>query len=223
MCVNSESVSNEIDESELQYEKHCEQRIWTRRGIVIDSRDDHENAPSSMRVNSESVSNEIDESELQYEKHSEQRIWTWRGIVIDSREDHENAWNSMRVNSESVSNEIDESKCILKYKVTKEFEHDEELWLSWENNSHEMLLIRCVSILNPFQMKSMKVKCNLKSILNKEFEDDEEFWYSIPCQNIESIACSMNPKRNLIWQRNANCLMQLRLISWKFLKKLNHQ
>jgi hypothetical protein len=27
MCVNSESVSNEIDESELQYEKHSEQRI----------------------------------------------------------------------------------------------------------------------------------------------------------------------------------------------------
>jgi hypothetical protein len=27
MCVNSESVSNEIDESESQFEKHCEQRI----------------------------------------------------------------------------------------------------------------------------------------------------------------------------------------------------
>jgi hypothetical protein len=27
MRVNSESVSNEIDESELQYEKHSEQRI----------------------------------------------------------------------------------------------------------------------------------------------------------------------------------------------------
>jgi hypothetical protein len=29
MRVNSESVSNEIDESDLQYEKHCEQRIST--------------------------------------------------------------------------------------------------------------------------------------------------------------------------------------------------
>jgi hypothetical protein len=27
MRVNSESVSNEIDESDLQYEKHSEQRI----------------------------------------------------------------------------------------------------------------------------------------------------------------------------------------------------
>jgi hypothetical protein len=27
MCVNSESDSNEIDESNLQYEKHDEQRI----------------------------------------------------------------------------------------------------------------------------------------------------------------------------------------------------
>jgi hypothetical protein len=27
MCVNSESISNEIDESELQHEKHSEQRI----------------------------------------------------------------------------------------------------------------------------------------------------------------------------------------------------
>jgi hypothetical protein len=29
MCVNSESVSNEIDESDLQVEKHNEERIWT--------------------------------------------------------------------------------------------------------------------------------------------------------------------------------------------------
>jgi hypothetical protein len=27
MCVNSESASNEIDESDSQYEKHDEQRI----------------------------------------------------------------------------------------------------------------------------------------------------------------------------------------------------
>jgi hypothetical protein len=36
MCVNSEPVSNEIDESDLQHEKQFEQRIWTWRGIVID-------------------------------------------------------------------------------------------------------------------------------------------------------------------------------------------
>jgi hypothetical protein len=87
MHVNSESVSNEIDESELHDEKHDEQRIWTRRGIVIDLREEQEwNAHDSMCANSESVSNEIDESDVQYEKQNEQRIWTWRGIVIDMRE-----------------------------------------------------------------------------------------------------------------------------------------
>jgi hypothetical protein len=64
MRVNSESVSNEIDESELQFEKQYEQRIWTWRGIVIDVREERANAFDSMRVNWESVSNEIDESEL---------------------------------------------------------------------------------------------------------------------------------------------------------------
>jgi hypothetical protein len=39
MPVNSESFSNKIDESDLQHEKHDEQRIWTWRGIVIDSRE----------------------------------------------------------------------------------------------------------------------------------------------------------------------------------------
>jgi hypothetical protein len=42
MRVNSESLSNEIDESELQYEKQKEQRIWTWRGIVIDLREEQE-------------------------------------------------------------------------------------------------------------------------------------------------------------------------------------
>jgi hypothetical protein len=39
MRVNSESVSNEIDESDSQHEKHLEQRIWTWWGIVIDLRE----------------------------------------------------------------------------------------------------------------------------------------------------------------------------------------
>jgi hypothetical protein len=39
MPVNSESISNEIDESDLQYAKHDEQSIWTWRGIVIDLRE----------------------------------------------------------------------------------------------------------------------------------------------------------------------------------------
>jgi hypothetical protein len=82
MCFNLDHDSNEIDESELQDEKHFEQRISTDRGIVIDLSDDDENASDSIRVNRESVSNEIDESDLQYEKHFEQRISTNRGIII---------------------------------------------------------------------------------------------------------------------------------------------
>jgi hypothetical protein len=41
MCVNCESVSNEIDESDMQHEKHDEQRIWTWGGIVIDLSGEH--------------------------------------------------------------------------------------------------------------------------------------------------------------------------------------
>jgi hypothetical protein len=62
--ANSDSVSNEIDTSEEQSEKHFEQRIRTRRGIVSDLRkEQYENASDSMSVNSQSVSNEIDKSE----------------------------------------------------------------------------------------------------------------------------------------------------------------
>jgi hypothetical protein len=69
MHVNSESLLNEIDESDLQVEKHDEQRIWTWRPIVIDLREEH--ASDSMGVNSESISNEIDQSELQNDKQPE--------------------------------------------------------------------------------------------------------------------------------------------------------
>jgi hypothetical protein len=75
MCVNSESVSNEIEKRDRQYKKHSEQRIRRLRGIVIDLREEHtKNAFDSMRINSESVSNEIDESDLQDEKDDKQRI-----------------------------------------------------------------------------------------------------------------------------------------------------
>jgi hypothetical protein len=40
MRVNSEFVSNEIDESDSQNKKHPEQRIVTWRGIVIDLREE---------------------------------------------------------------------------------------------------------------------------------------------------------------------------------------
>jgi hypothetical protein len=75
ICVNSESVSIEIDKSELQHEKHVEHRIVIRREIVIDLREEElKKSCDSRRVNSEPVSNEIDESEMQYENYDEQRI-----------------------------------------------------------------------------------------------------------------------------------------------------
>jgi hypothetical protein len=64
MRVNRESDSNEIDESDLQHEKHREQRISAFRGIMIDRSDDLENADDSIRVNRESDSNEIMQTDL---------------------------------------------------------------------------------------------------------------------------------------------------------------
>jgi hypothetical protein len=55
----------------------------------------------------------------------------------------------------------------------KEFEHDEELWLISAKNKNKMHLIECVSIVNPFQMKSMKVIC-MRNTMNKEFEHGKE-------------------------------------------------
>jgi hypothetical protein len=53
-----------IDKSDLQYEKQCEPRISTFRGIMIDLSDEYENASDSIRVNREFYSNVIDESDL---------------------------------------------------------------------------------------------------------------------------------------------------------------
>jgi hypothetical protein len=75
-----------IDESEEQYEKHCEPRISTFRRVKIDSSDENENASDSIRFNCGFDSNVIDESELQSEKQNESRISTFRGIIIDSSE-----------------------------------------------------------------------------------------------------------------------------------------
>jgi hypothetical protein len=136
MPVNWEFVSNEINESELQYEKHDQQIIWTWRGTVIDLRDEESwNIFDSMRVNSESVSNEIDESDLQYEKHSHQKIWIWLGIRNDSREETINAFHSMGINPEFISDDIMKEMCNLKGIVNKEFDCNEKLWLIWEKTS----------------------------------------------------------------------------------------
>jgi hypothetical protein len=69
--VHCEFDSNEIDESDLHCEKHCDPRILTLRGIKIDRSDEDENASDSIRVKREFDSNVADESDLQYEKHSE--------------------------------------------------------------------------------------------------------------------------------------------------------
>jgi hypothetical protein len=49
-----------MDESDLQFQKHFEQRISTLDGMTIDLSDDHENASDSIRVNRELDSNEIE-------------------------------------------------------------------------------------------------------------------------------------------------------------------
>jgi hypothetical protein len=37
-----------------------------------------------------------------------------------------------------------------------------------------MHLVGCASIMNPFQMKSMKVMCNIGNTMNKKVEHSEE-------------------------------------------------
>jgi hypothetical protein len=51
--------------------------------MSIDSADENENAPDSIRINREFVSNEIDASDLQSVKHDDPRISIFRGISID--------------------------------------------------------------------------------------------------------------------------------------------
>jgi hypothetical protein len=58
-CKLSEAI--EIKTFEI-FENAKSSIKWTRRGIVIDLREEYENALGSMCVNSESVSNESDES-----------------------------------------------------------------------------------------------------------------------------------------------------------------
>jgi hypothetical protein len=72
-----------IDESESQYEKHCDPTISTFLGIKIDSSDDPQNTCDPIRVKCEFDSNVIDENDSQYEKHFSQRISTFLGIKID--------------------------------------------------------------------------------------------------------------------------------------------
>jgi hypothetical protein len=107
--VNREFDSNEIDESDLQFEKHEEPKISTLRVINIDWSDEYENASHSIRVKCEFDSNVIDESDLQDEKHLDPTILTFLGIKIDWSAEDENASDSIRVKRDFDSNMIDES------------------------------------------------------------------------------------------------------------------
>jgi hypothetical protein len=96
MRVNSESVSNEIDESDSQFEKHDEERIWIWRGMMV-----CDSLPK-YRINFD-----FDESKIKYDLTTKCKLseaieieifeifenarpsmnWTWRGIVIELREE----------------------------------------------------------------------------------------------------------------------------------------
>jgi hypothetical protein len=60
MRINREFDSDEIDESDLQFEKHDYPRNSTFRGISIDVSDEYEKANDSIRINLEEDSNEND-------------------------------------------------------------------------------------------------------------------------------------------------------------------
>jgi hypothetical protein len=57
--------SNEIDQCDLQDEKHDDPRISAFRGILIHSSNEPENASNSIRFNSECQSNEIERNSPQ--------------------------------------------------------------------------------------------------------------------------------------------------------------
>jgi hypothetical protein len=67
--VNREGDSNEIDESDVHFEKHSGPRTSTLLGIKIDWSDEPANAHDSIRINREGGPNESEESELQLTKH----------------------------------------------------------------------------------------------------------------------------------------------------------
>jgi hypothetical protein len=71
---NDDGDSNEIDESNLQFEKQYDSRTSTEHGIKIDSTFENENACDLIRFNDDGDSNEIDERTLQSEKEPGPRI-----------------------------------------------------------------------------------------------------------------------------------------------------
>jgi hypothetical protein len=76
-------------------------------GIMIECKDEAENAYDSIRFNDDDGSNVIDSRDLQNEKQYEKIISTVEGIIIDCNEEEENAYDSIRFNDDDLSNVID--------------------------------------------------------------------------------------------------------------------
>jgi hypothetical protein len=88
-------------------------------GIKIDSSDENENAPDSIRIKREFDWNMIDESEWLDATHFDPRSSTFYGIGIDWSDENENIADSIRVNCEFDSNVIYSAKNI----PIQEFQH----------------------------------------------------------------------------------------------------
>jgi hypothetical protein len=74
--VNREFDSNKIDESDLQFKKHSEQRISGLGGIIIDWSDYDENADDWIQINRDFDSNKIHESDSQFENRINNNLKT---------------------------------------------------------------------------------------------------------------------------------------------------
>jgi hypothetical protein len=96
----NESDSIESNESDWQPLKQPEPRIPTIRGMMMEVKEEPENAFDSIcrqkiRRNNEPDSNEIDECDLRSRKHSEPRTSTVRGMTMDARKEPQTALDPM--------------------------------------------------------------------------------------------------------------------------------
>jgi hypothetical protein len=71
-----------IEESDLQEEKHFQQRIWTFRGVKIDLSDDDGNTFDSIICKRILYSNAIDETNFHFLKKNDSKIFKFSGIQI---------------------------------------------------------------------------------------------------------------------------------------------
>jgi hypothetical protein len=104
MHFSSESDSNEIEESHLQKEKHCEPKVSTERGITIDGKDPKYRTSVGLeslkrkKFSTENIefpdSIEIDDK-FDLEKADSSMNATQQGIKIEPSEDCENALDAI--------------------------------------------------------------------------------------------------------------------------------